>query len=183
MQASIIAFDDFTDIDVFFLWDLLNRVREPGLTVRLLGSAEQHVSSTGLRIPMHGRVSEAAESDVVLVASGLGVRRLVKDDDFLSSLRLDPGRQLVGSMCSGALILAVLGLLEGKEATTYPTAKGALESYGVRVVERPFVRQGNVATAAGCLEDVLRSVQPVGEGLSFDDVEVLNKVYSRQVSS
>jgi hypothetical protein len=69
-------------------------------------------------------------------------------------------------------------------------------------VERPFVRQGHVATAAGCLaaqylvgwvieekfgrvrrEDVLRSVQPVGEGLSFDDVEVLNKVYSRQVSS
>ena len=100
-------------------------------------------------------------------------------------------------MCSGALILAALGLLEGKSATTYPTAKGMLEGFGVEVVERPFVAEGNVATAAGCLAvqylvgwviertvgpearaDVLRSVQPVGEGLSFAEAERVQAVYA-----
>ena len=59
---------------------------------------------------------------------------------------------------------------------------------GVEVVEKPFVEQGNIGTAGGCLaqqylvgwviekladrdwsELVLRSIQPVGEGLFFDD--------------
>jgi transcriptional regulator GlxA family with amidase domain len=198
VRTSIIAFDDFTDIDVFFLWDLLNRVKEPGWQVRIVGDKPSHTSSTGLTIPMHGPVTEANDSDVVLFASGMGTRRLIKDTDYLVSLRFDPQRQLVGSMCSGALVLAALGLLTGKEATTYPTAKTALEKYGVRVVERPFVRQGNIATAAGCLaaqylvgwvieeklgkeqrENVLRSVQPVGEGLFFEDAEAVSNVYAQ----
>jgi transcriptional regulator GlxA family with amidase domain len=184
--------------DVFFMWDLLNRVKEPGWEVRLVGDQKSHTSSTGVAVPMHGHVSETASADVVLFASGKGTRRLVKDEGYLRSFRLDPGRQMIGSMCSGALVLAALGLLEGKEATTYPTTKKALEQYGVRVVERPFVRQGNVATAAGCLaaqylvgwvveekfgpekrEQVLRSVQPVGEGLTFEDADALNAVYAQ----
>lgn len=197
MQASIIAFDDFTDIDVFFLWDLLNRVKEPGWTVRILGEQPQHVSSTGITIPMHGHLSETADSAVVLFSSGIGTRRKRVDAAFLSQFRLDPERQLIGSMCSGALLLAALGLLEGKSATTYPTTRQLLESTGVRVVEKPFVREGNVATAAGCLaaqylagwvieenfgaakrEEVIRSVQPVGEGLSFADADRMDRVYA-----
>jgi transcriptional regulator GlxA family with amidase domain len=198
MRTTIIAFDDFTDIDVFFLWDLLNRVKDPGWEVRIVGDKTSHTSSTGITIPMHGHITEANDADVVLFASGMGTRRLVKDTEYLASFRIDPERQLIGSMCSGALILAALGLLDGKEATTYPTAKTALEKYGVRVVERPFVRQGNVATAAGCLaaqylvgwvieeklgkerrDGVLRSVQPVGEGLSFDDADAVSNVYAQ----
>ena len=61
---------------------------------------------------------------------------------------------------------------------------------GVKVVEEPFVREGNVATAAGCLaaqylagwvleellgaeesKRALKLIQPVGEGLSFADFD------------
>jgi transcriptional regulator GlxA family with amidase domain len=196
MQASIIAFDDFTDIDVFFLWDVLNRVREPNWRVRILGDNAKHISSTGIEIPVHGHISEAAACDVVLFSSGMGTRRKRQDAAFLSQFAgLDPTRQLIGSMCSGSLLLAALGLLEGKEATTYPTSR-ALESTGVRVVERPFVREGNIATAAGCLaaqylagwvieekfgtakrEEVLRSIMPVGEGLYFSDTDTIARAY------
>lgn len=200
MKASIIAFDDFTDIDVFFLWDLMNRVKDRGWEVCIVGDKASHTSSTGLTIPMHGYVTEANDADIVLFASGMGTRRLIKDKEYLALLRFNPERQMIGSMCSGALVLAALGLLDGKEATTYPTAKTALEKYGVRVVERPFVRQGNVATAAGCLaaqylvgwvieeklgkerrDGVIRSVQPVGEGLSFDDADAVSNVYAQPV--
>ncbi len=202
MNLSIIAFDDFTDIDVFFMWDLLNRVKTKDWQVQILGDASHHTSTTGLVIPMHGHIEAANTSDVVLFTSGQGTRKKIKDEKFLSTFKLNPEKQLIGSMCSGALILAALGLLKGKQATTYPTAKKLLESYDVEVVEKPFVQEGNIATAAGCLaaqylagwviekcvstqmkEIVLRSVMPVGEGLNFEDANAVDQVYSASPTS
>ena len=195
MKISIIAFDDFTDIDVFFLWDLFNRVKT--WEVQILGDETHHTSTSKLTIPMHGRIEQANEADAVLFASGLGTRKKMRDEKFLSAFKLDPERQLIGSMCSGALLLAALGLLEGKQATTYPSVKKLLEGFGVEVVEKPFVRHGNVATAAGCLaaqylagwvietfkgarvkETVLKSIQPVGEGLSYADADIVEQIYA-----
>jgi transcriptional regulator GlxA family with amidase domain len=202
LEIGIVVFDQCTDVDVFLLWDLLNRVRVPDWRVRLLGEQLQHVSQTGLTIPMHGLLEEANTADAVLFVSGPGTRAKLKDAAWLQRFKLDPERQLIGSICSGALLLAALGLLQGKEATTYPTAKGLLESYGVRVVERPFVAQGNVATAGGCLAAqylagwviehkagqawrnlVLKSIQPVGEGLHFSDVDSLAPLYAQASSA
>jgi transcriptional regulator GlxA family with amidase domain len=195
MNISIIAFDEFTDIDVFFVWDLLKRIRVPGWNVRILGEQSHHTSASGLTIPMHGSLDEANSSDAVLFASGPGTRKKVKDAGFLSSFKLDLEKQMIGSMCSGALILAALGLLDGKQATTYPSAKKLLESYGVEVIEKPFVLQGNIATAAGCLAAqylagwviekslgsevkaaVLKSIMPVGEGLWFDEPDIEERI-------
>ena len=182
MDIVIVAFDEFTDLDVFLPWDLLNRVREPGWSVRLLGEAREHRSISGLVVPMHGHVDDANAADVVLFASGPATRRKYVDSEYLRIFKLDPNRQMIGSMCSGALILGGLGLLTGKEATTYPTAKTLLAEMGVKVLDRPFVQAGNIATAAGCLagvnlsswvleakagtkirDTVIESIQPVGE--------------------
>ena len=194
MKISIVAFDDFTDIDVWLMWDLLNRVGQEDWRVRILADKEEVVSSTGIKFKVHGYLNEAKEADAVLFASGKGTRKVIQDEKFLRGLQLDADKQLIGSMCSGALILAALGLLDGKKATTYPTAKKHLESFGVEVIEKPFVQEGNIATAAGCLsaqylvgwvietlagqeekEKVLSYIQPVGEGLFFEK-ELVAKV-------
>src|SRR5262249_166215 len=142
------------DIDVMLAWDLLNRVRRPDWRVRLLGTAPKHTSVAGLTIPMHGAIEEAKGADAVLFASGTSTRRLMHDRAYLARFALDPARQKIGAMCSGSLLLAALGLLDGKRATTYPTAKDALLATGVRVVDEPFVAEGNVATGAACLAGV-----------------------------
>jgi len=191
LRIVIVAFDDFTDLDLILVWDLLNRVHVPGWSVRILGEAAFHRSMTGLTIPTHGHISEVGAADAVLFTSGKGTRVKIQDPAYMEHFRLDANRQLIGSICSGALLLAALGLLDGKRATTYPSAKSLLEAYGVEVVERPIVIEGNVATAGGCLagqylaawvierlvgnaiaQSVLTSCQPVGEGLTFaSDVE------------
>jgi transcriptional regulator GlxA family with amidase domain len=198
MDIAIVAFEDFTDLDVFLPWDLLNRVRRPDWRVRILAENAHVRSAAGLVIPTHDRLEEAAAAAAVLFTSGPGARRLYRDPAFLGRFRLDPSRQLIGSMCSGALILAALGLLDGKRATTYPTSRALLAEFDdVEIVEQPFVCEGKVATAAGCLagadlagwiiaelagselrDVVLRSVQPVGRGLSFDDAERVAALYT-----
>nr|AIA11218.1 Putative amidotransferase [uncultured bacterium] len=130
MKISIIAFDDFTDIDVFLMWDLLNRVEHTDWRVQILGDKAEHTSVTGIRIPMHGLLDEANSSDAVLFTSGKGTRVKMRDAEFLSAFRLDEERQLIGSICSGALLVAALGFLEGRRATTYPTAVKLLAEHG-----------------------------------------------------
>jgi putative intracellular protease/amidase len=195
-RVAIVVFDGFTDLDVFLPWDLLNRPRAPGWEVRLLGTRASHVSKAGLVTPMHGKIDEARDAAAVLFASGPETRQIAGDAAYLARLGLDPSRQWIGSMCSGALILAALGFLRGRTATTYPTARRELEAYGVTVVEQAFVAHDRVATAAGCLagqflagwviEGLLGaearrraalSVQPVGAGMGFADEAVLREVY------
>ncbi len=154
MQISLIAFDDFTDIDLFLLWDLMNRVDRPNWEVKILGDQRTHRSTTGLEVTTDGMVEEARSADIVLFGSGLGSRAKVKDGAYLSRLAVDPSRQLIGSQCSGALILAKLGLLGDGPATTHPYAKAELSGLGVHVVDAPLVSLGNVATAGGCLSGV-----------------------------
>lgn len=186
MKISIIAFDQFTDIDVYLAWDLFNRIRQKdkACEIKILGTQAIHLSSTGLELKTHGYIEEARYSDVVFFASGRGTRNLYKNKTYLDRFQLNPNTQIICSMCSGALILAGLGLLENLTATTYPTTRPLLEQFGVKVLERPLVTHGNIATAAGCLaavdlvawiaekiydlemsNTVVNSVQAVGQGL------------------
>jgi transcriptional regulator GlxA family with amidase domain len=186
MKITIVAFDKFTDIDVFLPWDLFNRVRlkDKDCTVKIVGTKERHRSVSGIDLDMHGTIEECNSADVVFFSSGVGTRALMRDQEYLKRFSLDPQKQVICSMCSGALLLAGLGLLNGISATTYPTAVEELKSFGVEVEEKALVTHGNIATAAGCLaaidligwvlertagveikDDVLASVLPVGKGL------------------
>jgi len=149
-QVAIIIFDDFTDIDLFLFWDILGRDKE-SWDIKILGTQSQHISRNGLSVSTHGHVSESHTADVVFFTSGIETRKLIKDTEFLKSFSLNPSKQLIGSICSGALILGALGFLENMKATTYPTAKTELQNMGIEVVDMPFVCQGNIATAGGCL--------------------------------
>ena len=185
-KAVIVTFDKFTDIDIFLAWDLLNRVkkRDNEFVVKIIGTEPSHKSSCGLDLATHGFIEEANDADLVFFGSGLGVRNVIKDSSYLDRFHLDPEKQIICSMCSGALIIAALGHLKGLSATTYPTVFEMLRSYGVDVLEdKHLVIHGNIATAAGCLaavdligwaieklynekirEDVIASVLPIGQG-------------------
>jgi transcriptional regulator GlxA family with amidase domain len=185
-KITIVAFDKFTDIDVFLAWDLFNRVRliHKDWEIKIVGTQPTHTSITGIKLDMQGSIADCNDADVVFFTSGPGTRKLIKDPAYLDRFNLNPEKQIICSMCSGSLILAALGLLNGLTATTYPTAIDELTSYGVEVENKDLVVHGNIATAAGCLaaidlvgyciekllneearDAVIASVQPVGKGL------------------
>ncbi|MCF6450273.1 DJ-1/PfpI family protein [Vibrio sp. MMG022] len=149
--VGIVLFDDFTDVDFFLMYDLLGRTQD-SWTVKVLGTKPEHVSHLGMTVKTDGHISEVATQDVVLIASGKkGIPVALQDSEFMSAMKLNPDRQLIGSICAGSFILHELGLLDGKKLTTNPDAKAVLKGMGGDVQDVPLVIEGNIATAGGCL--------------------------------
>jgi len=158
MHVVMIAFDGFTDVDLFMPWDLFHRVRDPDYAafagdwrVSICADQPRVTSYSGIAIDTHGPVSWVQDADAVFVVSGPGSRAKLDDTAFLSALALDPKRQVIAAIDSGVLILARLGLLAGLSATTYPSVFAELEAMGVETERRPMVIHGNIATGGGCL--------------------------------
>ncbi len=103
-KIAIVIFDRFTDIDLWLMWDLLNRVRVDDWSVKIVGEREKHVSVTGIETAKHGRLDEAKDANAVLFVSGPGTRERITDEAWLSKLDLDPERQLIGSICSSSAL-------------------------------------------------------------------------------
>lgn len=182
MHIAILTFDGFNEIDSFVALGILGRVRKPGWRVSIAAPSPRVTSMNGVGLEASSSLADARGADAVIVGSGVKTREIVADATLLSSLQLDPQKQLVGSQCSGALILAKLGLLEGIPACTDTITKPWVQEAGVEVLNQPFYAKGNLATAGGCLasqylaawiiarldgmeaaESALRYIAPVGE--------------------
>ena len=147
----LVAFDQFTDIDLFLMWDILGRNTEDW-RIRIVGAPQALSSAHGLTVHPHGPLSEANHADAVLFASGRqGVPAALVSPDFLPSFDLNPVRQHIGAICAGVYILERLGLIPDGQITTHPDAQSGLLDLGLQVLEQPLVCRGKVATAGGCL--------------------------------
>src|SRR6185369_506043 len=118
MRIAILTFDGFNEIDSFVASYMINRAAPPGWKAEITCASPVVESGRGVRVSAQQPLEFAREADAVVVGSGKLTARLVEDGGLLSRLSLDPGRQLVASQCSGALMLARLGMLEGLPACT-----------------------------------------------------------------
>jgi transcriptional regulator GlxA family with amidase domain len=108
----------------------------------------------GVTLDAQAPLESVRDADAVLIGSGLRTREIAQDAPMLARLSLDPRRQLVGAQCSGALILAQLGMLRDMPACTDRRTRPWLTEAGVSVLDQPFTARRNVATAGGCLSSV-----------------------------
>ncbi|MEU4119170.1 DJ-1/PfpI family protein [Kitasatospora sp. NPDC028055] len=151
MQVAVVTFDGFNELDSFIASALINRCRKDGLEAFVTTPTPTVTSMNGVQVTGQRPLGFVAEADAVLIGSGVRTRDVVADDRLLRMLPLDPARQLVGSQCSGALVLARLGLLGTMPACTDTTSRPFVEAAGVTVLDAPFHAEGNIATAGGCL--------------------------------
>ncbi|VVD98772.1 AraC family transcriptional regulator [Pandoraea iniqua] len=150
-HIAILTFEGFNELDSLIALGILNRVKRPGWRVSIACPTGKVRSMNGVVMEAQASLEDACEADAVLVGSGLLTRDVVADAALMSRLRLDPARQLIGAQCSGTLVLAKLGLLNGVAACTDLTTKPWVQEAGVPVLDQSFMAKGNVATAGGCL--------------------------------
>ncbi len=151
MQVAILTFDGFNELDSLIALGILGRASQSGLRVGLACPTPKVRSMNGVVLEAQMSLDDVANADGVIVGSGLLTRDIVKDADIMGRLNLDPKRQLIGAQCSGALILAKLGLLRDVPACTDLITKPWVEEAGVSVLNQPFCASGSIATAGGCL--------------------------------
>lgn len=115
--------------------------------------------------------------DTLIVAGGSGVSAAVADPDLLAAVAaLASGARRVVSVCSGTFVLAAIGLLDGRRATTHwaRASRLAAEHPHVHVDADPiWTRDGDVWTSAGVTAGIDVSLALVEDD---HDVEVAETV-------
>lgn len=110
-------------------------------------------SAKGLRVLPDHTWETAPDFDVLVYPGGRGTRPQVSDESVLGWLRdLADRGTLMTSVCTGSLVFAAAGLLDGSPATTHWGSLDQLGDLGTGIEVRPddrFVDNGSVITAAG----------------------------------
>jgi transcriptional regulator GlxA family with amidase domain len=160
VRIAILTFDGFNELDSFIALGLLNRLGAQGWKAQITSPSAQVTSMNGVTVHAQQPLEFANDADAVILGSGIYTRAIAdgtagegqgQHGAVLDRLRLDPLRQLIGAQCSGALLLARLGLLADMPACTDLTTRPWLVEAGVRALDEPFHARGPVATAGGCL--------------------------------
>ena len=107
-------------------------------------------SSTGLELKPSLTFADCPALDLLCVPGGLGINALLEDDAVLRFIATQARTaRFVTSVCTGALLLGMAGLLSGKRATTHWNALDFLPLFGAVPATDRVVADGNLITAGG----------------------------------
>ncbi|MDV6013069.1 DJ-1/PfpI family protein [Haloechinothrix sp. LS1_15] len=158
MEFHIELFDGAEELDWAGPWEVLAAWAalwpDDGATVRTVArTTEPVVCGKGLRVLPDVSWQQAGTPDVLVYPGGRGARRELAEPDTLRRMReLAGSGVLMTSVCTGSLVLAAAGLLDGRQATTHRSALERLPTLGRRIevaADDRFVDAGSVITAAG----------------------------------
>jgi putative intracellular protease/amidase len=152
VQVAIPLFPRFTALDAIGPYEVLQRI--PDIEVVFVGQRRGEVRSDNgmLGLLCDARLDEVTRPEVVVVPGGIGTRTLLDDAELLDWLRgAHTQTRLTTSVCTGSLLLAAAGLLDGLTATTHWGAVDMLEHLGARYVEQRVVEHlpQRIVTSAG----------------------------------
>jgi transcriptional regulator GlxA family with amidase domain len=155
---GVALFDGAEELDWAGPWEVLAAWAEQwpddGVRVFTLAREEGPVTcAKGLRVLPDETWGTAPPLDVLVYPGGRGTRAQLGDEEVRAWLRgvADSGA-LMTSVCTGSLVLADAGLLDGRPATTHWGSLDLLPTLGRDLEVRPddrFVDSGDVVTAAG----------------------------------
>jgi transcriptional regulator GlxA family with amidase domain len=126
----------------------------------------------GLSVNPHYRLADCPRPDLLLVPGGQGTRREMHNavlTDWIKARSQEA--ELVMSVCTGALLLAKAGLLDGLEATTHHGAIDLLREAAPKTMvhaDRRFVDNGRVVCSAGIAAGIDMSLYVVGKLLGLE---------------
>jgi putative intracellular protease/amidase len=149
---AIPLFPKFTALDGIGPYEVLQRI--PGFDVTFIGHERGVVRSDNgfLGISVDATFDDVANPDVIVFPGGIGTRALLDDEPVLAWVRqAHESSAFTTSVCTGSLVLAAAGLLEGLTATTHWAARDILTRYGAVVSEERVVEHldDRIITAAG----------------------------------
>lgn len=157
-RIAIALFDDAEELDWAGPWEVLAAWAlhwpQDGVEVFTVAASLDPVRcAKGLRVLADHTWEAAPPFDVLVFPGGIGTRTELADPAILERLRrLAASKTLMTSVCTGSLVFAAAGLLDGRPATTHWSTLELLGQLGRDIQVRPndrFVDDGDIVTAAG----------------------------------
>jgi transcriptional regulator GlxA family with amidase domain len=157
-SIGIFVFDGAEELDWAGPWEVLAAWAqlhpEDGVTVFTVAPGTGPITAAkGLTMLPHHTWESAPDIDVLIYPGGIGTRSHIGDAAVGAWLRrVAAGAEIVTSVCTGALVLADAGFLDGRPATTHWQYLDAMQDLGDDIEARPadrFVDDGDIITAAG----------------------------------
>ena len=117
-------------------------------------NGEMITARNGLKVQPDYSIENLPPVDILIIPGGLGARKYeIKNEIVIKWIRQQMKEvKLMTSVCTGALLLAKAGLLEGLKATTHWASieKFKNEFQNVEIIENvKFVDEGHIITSAG----------------------------------
>jgi putative intracellular protease/amidase len=150
MRIAIPIYDRFTALDAVGPYEVLSRL--PGATVHFVAVEPglKRTETKMLSLSADLALDDLPDPEIIVVPGGYGTRALIEDEQMVGWLqRAHETSEWTTSVCTGSLLLAAAGILDGLEATTHWLEYDLLSRLGARPVSRRVVEQGKVITAAG----------------------------------
>lgn len=172
MQIAIVVYPGLTVLDAVGPYEVLRFV--PGAEIRFVWTEPGPVIADSGMMALSATHSfeETPQPDIVLVAgSGIASASTARDRALIEWLQqVHPTTQWTTSVCTGSLILASAGILNGVRATTHWSALLALKALGAEPVSgERVVRVGKIVTAAGVSAGIDMALWLLGQ-VAGDDV-------------
>jgi putative intracellular protease/amidase len=150
MLIAMLLFEGFTTLDVIGPYEVLRRL--PGARVEFAAPVAGRILSDSEPVSLEATcaIGDLAAPDVLVVPGGPGEAAVRADAQMLTRLAdLHRHTTWTASVCTGSLILAAAGLLDGQPATTHWLALEELGGLGAQPRNERVVFAGRVVTAAG----------------------------------
>ncbi|MFE7236557.1 DJ-1/PfpI family protein [Streptomyces sp. NPDC002405] len=150
MQIAIVLFDRFTALDAVGPYETLGRL--PGARTVFVAERTGPVrTETGhLALTADRTLDEVTDPGIVVVPGGPGQSSQMENETLLDWLRTaDATSAWTTSVCTGSLLLAAAGLLDGRRATSHWLALDQLRRFGAEPTGERVVLDGKYVTAAG----------------------------------
>jgi putative intracellular protease/amidase len=150
MKIAILIFDKLTALDAIGPYEVLSRLPEAELRFVAKEAGLKRTDTDALGINADLALDQLTDPDIVLVPGGEGNRPLLTDEVVLDWLRTAHETSTwTTSVCTGSLVLAAAGILEGKRATSHWAYRDQLRQGGAEPVAERVVVDGKIVTAAG----------------------------------
>ncbi len=153
MKAALVVFDRMTSLDFIGFYDPITRLKSMKIMEdfewRICSVTRRVVDDRGLGLEADAVAEPLDSYDMVFVPGGFGTRSLQRDGSFVDWLKTARSAPLKMSVCTGALLFGAAGFLQGRRATTHPSAYEELEPYCAAVVKERVVDEGDIITARG----------------------------------
>lgn len=185
MRFGIALFDGVEELDWVGPWEVLTAWARyfPDDEVEVFTCSRSDgvvTCAKGARVLADHTWGEHPPIDVLVFPGGQGTRAMVGDASVQKWVQdLAAGAQVMTSVCTGALVYADAGLLEGRPATTHWASLDTLRDMGsgidVRSDER-FVDDGDVVTSAGVSAGIDMALHLVGRFHSVERAREVQKI-------